>query len=99
MARVRARHVLFGLILLGALGLLALRPILGWAYHLNRAGTLMVAGIVWPEPRRSDSLPLLRDDRKARQALEHLAAASRWRPNHPYSFRLAGQVYAAQANW
>ncbi len=97
--RVRTSHVLFALILLGVLGLLALRPIVGWTYHLNRAGMLMASGLVWPEPRRSDSLPLLRDDRKARQALAHLAAASRWRPNHPYSFRLTGQVYAAQANW
>ena len=97
--RVRASHVLFTVILLGAFGLFALRPIIAWAYHLNRAGTLMAAGLVWPEPRRSDSLPALKDDRKAQEALAHLAAASRWRPNHAYSFRLAGQVYTAQANW
>jgi hypothetical protein len=68
-------------------------------YDIERAGRLIDAGMVWPEPRRFDSLPRARDNRALDQALAYLIAAERQRPNHPHAYRLAGQIYAARGDW
>ena len=59
----------------------------------------MDAGLVWPTPRQADSLPQARDAQALDQALEYLDDAARRRPQHPHSYRLAGQIYAARADW
>lgn len=69
------------------------------AYNLERAGRLMAAGLTWPNPRTVDSRPRLRDNSALEQALGHLAAAIRWRPGNSRAYRMAGQVYAARADW
>ena len=74
-------------------------PILLWAYNLERAGRLMDVGLVWPEQRLVDSLPTSRDEAALEAALGSLGTAMRWRPDHPYAYRLAGQVYTARREW
>lgn len=74
-------------------------PTILWAYDIQQAGAAMERGMRWPEPRRSDSLPLATDDAALDDALTHLAAAQRWRAGDGYAFRLAGQVYAARQDW
>ncbi len=76
-----------------------LLPTLRWAYDIERAGRLMDVGLAWPTPRLADSLPQARDDQALDQALEYLNDAMRRRPAHPHSYRLAGQIYAAHADW
>jgi tetratricopeptide (TPR) repeat protein len=74
-------------------------PMLRWAYDIERAGRLMDTGLVWPTPRLADSLPQARDAQALDQALAYLDDAARRRPDHPHSYRLAGQIYAARAEW
>jgi hypothetical protein len=74
-------------------------PMLRWAYDIQRAGGLMDTGLVWPTPRLVDSLPQARDAQALDQALAYLDDAVRRRPDHPHSYRLAGQIYAARADW
>lgn len=74
-------------------------PYILWAYNMQQAGRAMAAGLVWPEPRRSDSLPEQRDPTMLAAALGHLAAAQRWQPDRAQAYRWAGQVYAAQGDW
>jgi tetratricopeptide (TPR) repeat protein len=74
-------------------------PTLLWAYHLTRAGALLEAGLAWPTPRLADSLPGTGDAAALLAAREHLAAAERWRPEHPHAYRLAGHVALAQGDW
>ena len=76
-----------------------LGPTLLWAYNLQRAGNQMAQGLVWPELRRSDSLPSVANNAALDDALARLAAAKRWRPQHAYAYRLAGQIYLARADW
>lgn len=76
-----------------------LSPLLLWAYNLERAGRLMDIGLAWPEPRSVDALPTARDDAALETALGHLAAAIRWRPDHPAALAQAGEVYAARQAW
>jgi hypothetical protein len=76
-----------------------LAPMLRWAYAIERAGQRMDVGLTWPTPRQADSLPQARDAQALDQALEYLDDAMRRRPEHPHSYRLAGQVYAARADW
>jgi tetratricopeptide (TPR) repeat protein len=82
-----------------ALGLLAARPWLLWAYNVERAGREMDAGLVWPEPRYADSLPKSRDERRLENALSYLATAMRWRPQDAYAQRRVGEIYAARQDW
>jgi tetratricopeptide (TPR) repeat protein len=91
------RVALLACILLALAWLLA--PILRWAYDIERAGRLMDAGLTWPTPRQADSLPQARDAQALDQALEYLDDAAHRRPQHPHSYRLAGQIYAARADW
>lgn len=74
-------------------------PIIFWAYNLERAGRLMQAGMVWPEPRHTKSVPIMRDEAALDEALGHLAAAARWRPEHFHAHRLSGYVYLAKTDW
>jgi tetratricopeptide (TPR) repeat protein len=76
-----------------------LGPTLRWAYDIERAGRLLDAGLAWPTPRQAESLPQARDQQALDQALEYLQDAMRRRPEHPHSYRLAGQIYAARADW
>jgi len=74
-------------------------PWLLWAYNLYQAGRLMEQGLAWPEPRHVDTLPVSIDSTSLERALGHLSAAIRWRPDHPYAYRLAGRIYLAQQRW
>jgi tetratricopeptide (TPR) repeat protein len=100
--RTRARIPWLGLAatigILIALGWL-LAPTLWWAYDVERAGQLMERGLAWPEPRRFDSLPQVRDDAALAGALAYLDDAIRRRPNHPHAYRLAGQIQTARGDW
>ncbi|GAB4209029.1 MAG: hypothetical protein OHK0022_39460 [Roseiflexaceae bacterium] len=90
--------VVLVLALAGLLAVVVLPPLL-WAYHIQRAGSLIEQGMVWPEPRASDSLPQTRDVGLLAEALAELQAARRWRPDDSYSYRLAGQVALARGDW
>jgi hypothetical protein len=74
-------------------------PTLRWAYDIERAGRLMDVGLAWPTPRQFDSLPHAHNPQALDQALAYLDDAMRRRPDHPHSYRLAGQIYAARADW
>jgi hypothetical protein len=74
-------------------------PFLLWTYNIQQAGENMEVGLVWPEPRLVDSLPLAADEQALQEALGHLAAAVRWRPNDDYAHWLAGRIYIAQEDW
>lgn len=74
-------------------------PTLRWAYDIEQAGRLMDQGLAWPTPRQVGSLPAARDDQALDRALQYLDDASRWRPSHPQAYRLAGQIFAARADW
>jgi hypothetical protein len=76
-----------------------LAPTLRWAYDIERAGRLMDVGLAWPTPRQADSLPQTRNEQALDQALAYLDDATRRRPEHPHSYELAGQIYAARADW
>jgi tetratricopeptide (TPR) repeat protein len=76
-----------------------LTPTLRWAYDIERAGRLMDVGLAWPTPRQATSLPQTRDHQALEQALDYLNDAARRRPEHPHAYRLAGQIYAARADW
>lgn len=89
---------LLALVVLLALAVL-LGPMLLWAYDIERAGRLMDAGLAWPTPRLAASLPQVHDEQVLDQALEFLSEAIRRRPDHPQAYRLAGQIYAARADW
>jgi hypothetical protein len=92
------RAGLAGLLALAAVAWL-LGPTLLWAYDIERAGRLMDVGLAWPTPRQADSLPQARDAQALDRALEYLDDATRRRPEHPHSYRLAGQIFAARADW
>lgn len=94
------RHglLLAALALAGLLAVVAL-PRLLWAYHIQRAGALIEQGMVWPEPRQSDSLPLVRDVGLLAEASAELEAARRWRADDSYNYRLAGRVALARGDW
>ncbi len=70
-----------------------------WAYNVERAGQLIDRGLTWPEPRHADTLPRVSDEEALDQALGHLGAAVRWRPDHPHAYRLAGRIYMARREW
>ncbi len=74
-------------------------PFLFWAYHVHKAGSYMEQGLVWPEPRYSDSLPSAVNDTALSHALVHLHQAARWRPAHFHSYRLQAQVHTALGQW
>lgn len=74
-------------------------PLALWAYNVERAGRLMDEGFSWPKPRQVDSLPEVRNNSALDDALGHLSAAIRWRPDHFHAYRLAGRVYAARGDW
>jgi tetratricopeptide (TPR) repeat protein len=76
-----------------------LAPMLHWAYDIERAGRLMDQGLAWPAPRQVGSLPTARDEQALDRALEYLDDATRRRPGHPQAYRLAGQIFAARADW
>jgi tetratricopeptide (TPR) repeat protein len=76
-----------------------LAPWLLWAYDVEQAGRLMDRGMVWPEPRTDTSLPENHDPQALDQALVYLANAIDRRPEHPHAYHLAGQIYAARADW
>jgi hypothetical protein len=76
-----------------------LTPTLRWAYDIERAGRLMDVGMAWPTPRRADSLPRARNKQALDRALEYLDDAEHRRPEHPHAYQLAGQIYAARADW
>lgn len=88
-----------GLLLAVAIAGWLLRPLLQWAYDIQRAGELIERGATWPSPRRFDSLPQARDTAALDRALAYLADASRLRPEHPHAFRLIGQIHAARREW
>ncbi|MGH2544081.1 MAG: tetratricopeptide repeat protein, partial [Ardenticatenaceae bacterium] len=79
--------------------LLIATPFVLWAYNVERAGQLMERGLAWAEPRYVDTLPVAHDRGALEDALGHLAAAMRWRPDHEYPYRLAGQIYTARGEW
>ncbi len=87
------------LILPLGIALIAALPSMLWAYNIDRASRALEQGLVWPNPRRSDSLPQLRDDDALGRGLAHLAAAIHWRPTDAYAYRLAAQAYAAREEW
>jgi tetratricopeptide (TPR) repeat protein len=89
---------LLGLAVLLALGWL-LAPALRWAYDIERAGRLIDAGLIWPTPRQAASLPQERDPQALDRALAYLDDAMRRRPEHAHAYRLAGEIYAARADW
>lgn len=93
----RAALALLACILLALAWLLA--PTLRWAYDIERAGRLMDQGLAWPTPRLATSLPTARDEQALDRALMYLDDAARRRPEHPQAYRLAGQIYAALADW
>jgi hypothetical protein len=93
----RLTLALLACILLALAWLLA--PALRWAYDIERAGRLMDDGLAWPTPRKADSLPQARDAQALDRALEYLDDAIRQRPDHPHAYRLAGETYAARADW
>jgi len=97
--RISGRAVLVPLALFLLVVVVMLWPTLRWAYHVERAGTLLDAGLAWPTPRRADSLPRLVDNQALSQALVHLERAQRIRPNDAHAYRLAGYAYAAQGAW
>jgi len=88
---------LLACILLALTWLLA--PTLHWAYDIERAGRLMDVGLAWPTPQQVDSLPQARDEQALDRALAYLDDAMRLRPEHAHAYRLAGQIYAARADW
>lgn len=89
------------LVLLGALlsGVIVSAPWLLWAYNIHQAGKALAVGLSWPTPRGADSLPQVRDRDALQAALGHLAAARHWQPERAFTYRLAGQIYAAQHDW
>jgi hypothetical protein len=84
---------------LAALLLALAAPSLLWAYHLSAAGPLLERGLSWPTPRLADSLPAASDPAALAEAERHLAAAGRWRPDHPHAYRLAGYAALARRDW
>lgn len=100
--RARPRRLWLALALLACI-LVALAwllaPTLRWAYDIERAGRLMDQGLAWPTPRQVGSLPTARDERALERALEYLDDATRQRPSHAQAYRLAGQIFAARADW
>ncbi len=98
-ARRRSAIMLLVALLLMSGLLFWLSPLLLWAYNLERAGQLMDRGLIWSEPRSVDALPTARDGAALEAALGHLAAAIRWRPEHPTAWAQAGEVYAARQAW
>lgn len=74
-------------------------PLLRWAYDVEQAGRLLTAGLRWPEPRQSDSLPQVGRPATLAQAQSYLKAAIRQRPAHPHAYRLLGQSYLAEGEW
>ena len=76
-----------------------LRPVLLWAYDVERAGALMEQGMAWPAPRLVDSQPQARDAAALERAQAYLDDAIRRRPAHPHAYRLAGQIAAARGEW
>lgn len=97
-SRTALARILIALVTLGVLSVL-LGPTLLWAYHIQLAGSQITQGLAWPTPRRSDSLPSVMNSVALDDALGHLAAAKRWRPQHSYAYRLAGQIALARADW
>lgn len=75
-----------------------LRPFVLWAYNLQRATTAQAGAFHYPDPRQSDSVPILSNSDANRAAVGHLAAAIRWRPDDPYAYRLAGESYMAEGD-
>jgi hypothetical protein len=76
-----------------------LAPTLRWAYDIERAGRLIDQGMIWPTPRLANSLPQARGEQALDRAIQYLEDAMRQRPGHPHAYRLAGQIYAARADW
>lgn len=70
-----------------------------WAYEVEQAGRLLSAGLDWPDPRQSDSLPQVSRPEVLAQAQRALQAAIRQRPTHPHAYRLLGQSYLAEGAW
>ncbi len=102
----RSRSALLPRLVLAAAGLLFLSilvvkvsPFFFWADNITEAGRLMDRALVWPDPRQPDSLPQIRDVQASEEALRHLEAAMRRRPTHTHARRMAGQIYAARAEW
>ncbi len=96
--RYLAAAVLGLLVVGGLIGRVAV-PWLLWAYNVEQAGQLMSQGLTWPEPRHADTLPQVADGEALDQALGHLGAAIRWRPDHSHAYRLAGWIYMARWEW
>ena len=90
--------IVVAILVVGSLSVL-FAPLCLWAYSLNRAANEMRIGMQWPTPRLSDSLPVAVNQEALAQALTNLAVAERWRPEHAYAYRLAGQIYLARAAW
>ncbi len=67
-------------------------------YHLAAAGRAVEHGLVWPTPRRADSLPQARDAAALAQARAHLARAQQWRPTATTARQL-GAIAAAEGRW
>lgn len=97
--RIRIRYLLIPVLLLVGLLVMPGLPWLLWAYNVEQAGRNMDVGLAWPQPRLVDSLPARRNDAALQSALNYLAAAIRWRPQHAYAYRLTGQIYAARQDW
>ncbi|WP_029214901.1 tetratricopeptide repeat protein [Kallotenue papyrolyticum] len=98
--RASISRILILVLVIALLGGLALSaPWLLWTYNIHQAGKALAIGLRWPTPRVADSLPQARDVDALQAALGHLAAARRWQPERAYSYRLAGQIYAAQHDW
>jgi tetratricopeptide (TPR) repeat protein len=99
----RTRRAWLATALLGLAVLLALAwlltPTLRWAYDIERAGRLIDVGLIWPTPRLAASLPQAHDQQALDHALMYLDDAMRRCPEHAHAYRLAGEIYAARADW
>lgn len=89
-----------GLTVLGLLaGVVFGAPHLFWAYRIQKAGALMEQGMVWPDPRYSDSLPQTVNALALSNSLVHLDRAQRWRPQHFHGYRQQARVHMALGEW
>lgn len=86
--------------------LVALLPLLWYlvpavfaTYYAQQAGILRERAIAWPQPRRSDSLPELRDQAAATAALDQLRAAILWQPDKADLYRRTAEIHAANSHW
>jgi tetratricopeptide (TPR) repeat protein len=85
------------LVMLGALLVWALPP-LAWAFHVQRATTLLDNALMRPIPPRSDSVPSPMDTDALHSAERDLTRAIKLYPSG-FVYRQLGRLYNAQEAW